>query len=57
MRYTKNQELRVVDNVGCHSFKIGEKVIVREVNIRDYIVSNDRLGEYYMQECELEAIM
>lgn len=57
MRYTKNQEVVVVDNVGCHSFKMGEKVIVREVNIRDYIVSNDRIGEQYMQECEIEPVL
>ena len=56
MRYEKNQELTVVENIGNHGFKNGEKVIVREVNIRDYIVSNDRVGEYYMQESELKEI-
>jgi hypothetical protein len=54
--YKKGDRVRIIDNISCHGFEIGEEVILLNTTDDEFSAINDANDSYFIFEEEVEPI-
>jgi hypothetical protein len=54
--YKKGDRVRIIDNISCHGFDIGEEVVLLNVTDDEFSAINDANDSYFIFEEEVEPI-